>query len=142
MNLAKAVSLSNILIWIWAAYRAVARKDTKPFWALLGLSVLADVLKKTFRVPRPSGAKGCDMLGVKGPSKTFGMPSGHVATTVAGVMMIASLEFPQLSDFTVGLLGLIAGILMSWSRISINCHATDQCVVGGLLGWGWFMAMY
>lgn len=141
-SVAKVVSLSNILVWVWAAYRAVALKDTKPLWALLGLSVLVDALKKVFKVPRPKGAAGCDMLGVKGPSKTFGMPSGHVATTVAGMMMIAATEFPQLSDFTVGLIGLVSGIIMSWSRITINCHATDQCVMGGLLGLGWYMALY
>ncbi len=80
-------------------------------------------LKNTLQIPRPSGSS----------KLTYGMPSGHVATAVFGWMMIAT--YTGYSPINAGILALI---IMAWSRYTVGCHTVFQGIVGGLIGYGWF----
>jgi membrane-associated phospholipid phosphatase len=130
MILSKAIGLTNVGLWAWALWRLTSNQDTKPFVKLLMLSIAVDFLKRGFRHPRPKSAKACDALGIGGPSLTFGMPSGHVATAVAGWYMLAeSLGFNPM------VAALLAGLSMGWARVDAGCHTPLQSLMGGLFGW-------
>ena len=132
METAKLLGLTNVGIWLWATLRLLTVKDPRPFSKLLVLSIGVDFLKRGFRQLRPRGAKACDALGIGGISKSFGLPSGHVATAVAGWMMIA--ESFNVSKQTKWLIGLLAGLLMGWARVTAGCHTPLQSALGALFG--------
>lgn len=118
--------------------------DAKPFTKLLLVSAAVELLKMSIQEPRPAGCKptgckptgckpvGCDALGIGGVSRSFGMPSGHVATAVAGWVMVAQ-NF-QASLNTQVLVGVLAALLMSWARVTVGCHTLSQSIMGALVG--------
>ena len=95
------------------------------FTVLLFLSIAVDVLKRVLKIQRPAGARACDALAVGGESKTYGMPSGHVATAVAGWYLMTRSPAAAAAAF----------LLMSYARVAAGCHTLLQCVAGGLLAW-------
>lgn len=133
MDLAKAVSLTNVGVHVWIPWIAISTSNLIPIVALLLLSALIGTLKNVLQIPRPPGARGCDAFGIKGPSTTYGMPSGHVATAVFGWMVIAKHY-----GYSPVAAGIAAGIVMTWSRCAVGCHTMLQGVAGGLIGFGWF----
>lgn len=133
MDVAKTIGLTNVGLWILATWRLVMMHDARVFAKLLLCSVAVDFLKLGFRQPRPLGARGCDALGISGPSKSFGMPSGHVATAVAGWVMVA--QTMHASKTSQALVALIAAVLMGWARVKVGCHTAPQAAMGALFGW-------
>lgn len=133
MEIAKAIGLTNVGVWVWATWRLLVVKDAKPFSRLLALSIAVDFLKRGFREPRPLGAKACDALGIGGAARTFGMPSGHVATAVAGWVLVA--QALQASHTTQVAVAVVAAVLMSWARVRAGCHTLLQSLMGALFGW-------
>jgi len=132
MEIAKLVSLTNVGLWIWAAWRMVKLKDPNPFAKLLLISIGVNFFKRGYKEPRPPGANACDAFGLGGKARSFGMPSGHVAGAVAGWVMVARSEG---ASRTLQLLtALIAALLMGWSRVKLGCHTPMQALAGALFG--------
>ena len=132
-KISKILGLTNVGLWAWATWRLLTHLDSRPFTKLLMLRIAVDLLKKGIQEPRPHGATGCDALGIGGLSHTFGMPSGHVATAVAGWVMVA--QSFNLSKSIQAIVACIAGALMGWARVPAGCHTPLQSVVGAIFGW-------
>lgn len=131
MTLAKLISITNVAVWGWAVQQAVARSQWKPLIDLCIVTIAVASLKELIRQRRPVGAAACDAFAVGGPSKSFGMPSGHVATAVVAWLHINRTYGQPLSDWTV--IGL-AAVLMGWSRVRLRCHTPLQSGLGALVG--------
>ena len=129
---AKAISLLNVLGWCWAIHQLVFRQHSAPFAKLLTISIAINFMKRGFRQPRPFGASGCDAFGLCGRAKSYGMPSGHVASAVAAaVLIIETYQIPV----NKAAVAAIIGAAMTWSRVTLGCHTLWQSLVGGILGW-------
>lgn len=131
-TVAKAVGLTNIGLWLWAL---LSGPDFRPLFVLVTLSFLVQGLKLILQMPRPCGAHGCDDLGKEGPSHSYGMPSGHVATAVAGWLLIAQ-AFGLRSPLTL-VVASVVGTVMAWARVTVGCHTWLQGIAGMLLALVW-----
>lgn len=132
MDLAKLIGLTNVGLWGWATWLLVTRQDSQVFWSLLVVGLIVDLAKHFIGAPRPPGATGCDALGIKGKSTSFGMPSGHVATAVVGWSLFAAKYFGK---DKAPIAAILSGILMGWARSKVGCHTPLQSLAGGILGW-------
>lgn len=137
MKIAELIGLTNVVVWIWALLNFI-QGDISFVIVLSVMSVIVDVLKNIFKIPRPDGACACDALGIGGKSTSYGMPSGHVATAVIGWYFIAkyilvnttfSTKISTLIPFEI-LLSLVAGFAMTWARYSVGCHTIGQGLAG------------
>lgn len=135
-KIAKAVGLSNVGIYGWFIWYCIKALDIRAAVMILLLNATVTTLKKMVENPRPKGACGCDAFGIAGPATTFGMPSGHVATAVFGWMVIAKHYFK--TDSATKVAAVIAGLLMSWARVTVGCHSVSQSLFGALLGYAWY----
>ena len=127
-RLAQLIGLTNVAVHVWALYQVV-EGDLKPIVILCLVSLIVRGLKRSIQLPRPPGAQGCDALGIEGKSDSYGMPSGHVATAVAGWFMIA-----QRYGLNPWLSAAVAAVAMSWARSRVGCHTLFQGLGGALVG--------
>lgn len=97
---------------------------------------------------RPKGAKNTSIFlsenieEQKKLSTSYGMPSGHSqnATFFSTYLILHILNGGGLQDsigkmISIGLLILLALYVLA-SRVYLNCHTTQQVIVGGLIGSG------
>jgi membrane-associated phospholipid phosphatase len=133
-RIAQIIGLTNVGVWIWAL-SLINKNLFEPSLILGSLSLLVDITKNTLKIPRPKNACACDAFGIGGESKSYGMPSGHVATTVAGWYLIS--QYTNLFSIKPIYVSLIAGSIMTWARYSVGCHTIIQGIAGMLLGLGW-----
>lgn len=95
---------------------------------------------------RPSGAKGCDVFTYcpsKSSSTEFGMPSGHSQIAWA-ICIYALLEIWYQQDYNndnekayyviLSVVLILLSGAVSYSRVIVECHTTQQIIVGGLFG--------
>lgn len=114
------------IIWFLLAF-FLARSHKKKATQILTLStvaiassfILTEVLKLTFRIPRPL------MHSVFCPVD-YSFPSGHTATSFAAALILAHLDRKH------AWLYVILACLISYSRIYLNCHRPID-VVGGIV---------
>jgi len=84
------------------------------------------------RGKRPEGACGCGLINDNKPATSFGMPSGHsqIAWAVSTYLILKySLKSIPQAIFLVAIAGYI-----SFSRVAIGCHTTEQVVTGSVIG--------
>lgn len=130
-RIAQIIGLTNVGVWIWAL-SLIINKQYVPSLVLGSLSLFVDLTKNIVQSPRPEGACACDALGIAGKSKSYGMPSGHVATAVAGWYFIS--EAIGWNPIPVSLL---SGSLMIWARYTVGCHSIYQGLAGMGMALGW-----
>lgn len=135
-NIAKTIGLTNVAVYAWFMWFCVKTLDIRAAVMLLLLNTMVTTLKNIMKNPRPKGACGCDALGIAGPSTTFGMPSGHVATAVFGWMVISKHYFK--TDYSTTIAAILSGLLMSWARVTVGCHSISQSFSGAILGYIWY----
>lgn len=127
-RLAQLIGLTNVAVHAWALWEVV-EGDLKPIVILCLVSLIVKGLKNSLQLPRPPGACACDALGIEGKSDSYGMPSGHVATAVAGWLMIA-----QRYRLNPWLSMSLAAVAMSWARFRVGCHTLLQGAGGAVVG--------
>lgn len=128
-RLAQLIGLTNVAVHGWALWQVVEKGDLKPIVILCLVSLIVRGLKRSIQSPRPPGACACDALGIEGKSDSYGMPSGHVATAVAGWFMIA-----QRYGLNPWLSAAVAAVAMSWARFRVGCHTLLQGGFGAVVG--------
>lgn len=128
-RIAQFIGLTNVGVWIWAL-SLILNKQFDPCFILGSLSLLVDLIKNTLQIPRPEEACACDALGIGGVSKSYGMPSGHVATAAAGWYLIS--KYTDLGSPIC--VSILAGSLMTWARYKVGCHTIFQGFSGMLIG--------
>jgi membrane-associated phospholipid phosphatase len=94
---------------------------------------------------RPKKHSNCSVLG--GNTKagnTFGMPSGHsqiIWSIISYTLIYLYYENKDNKHFMIYypfqvIFLLLIGLLISYSRVYINCHTSRQVIYGGLIGIG------
>ncbi|EST06663.1 Phosphatidic acid phosphatase type 2/haloperoxidase [Kalmanozyma brasiliensis GHG001] len=108
----------------------------------LATSFTAKGLKRVIKQPRPPGSK------VK---KTSGMPSTHSSTIsfMGTYILLSSLLLPlhpslhlgsgaaardNMAHIWIALVGVVAPVLVMWSRVQLGVHTPAQTLVGAALG--------
>jgi membrane-associated phospholipid phosphatase len=98
---------------------------------------------------RPTGAQNCsDMPTLSNFVKkatSFGMPSGHSQNawfffTFISLYIYHQYKnkphniYNQMTAFILIIILFIISTFISYSRVKINCHSTNQVIIGGIIG--------
>ena len=124
-----AVALLAALAWLRG------RRDAA---SLLVLVIVADVVAAGAKLlvarERPAAALVEHLLG----QESFAFPSGHVVRATALTAVVVWLVAPP--PFRLPALigaGVVAGLLMGYSRVALGVHWPSDALGGLLLGLGW-----
>tara|TARA_B100001996_G_scaffold151625_1_gene115352 strand:+ start:4009 stop:4857 length:849 start_codon:yes stop_codon:yes gene_type:complete len=113
------------------------------FWEYLFTSslltlVVSAALKKIFAVPRPAAILDIDKFTVLGKTLTghTSFPSGHsiVIFVVVTLLMIAFIPKKRFIKIIWGTSLIIAGLIISLSRVGVGAHYPMDIVFGGIVG--------
>jgi membrane-associated phospholipid phosphatase len=87
---------------------------------------------------RPHGAKKCGMFDIKRKDEGYGMPSGHsqYATMFSSYLFLKTNEdiMDQKIKYIIQSMLILLALIIMYSRIHLNCHTTQQVLIGGTIG--------
>ena len=135
-------ALGNLAVWAsLALVMTIVAVTADRAWAglLIALSVASDlvafVVKSIVERGRPEGA----LVDVLFGSDSFAFPSGHVVRATALVAVVTWLVTPHAWRLPTALAaGVVAGVVMGYSRVALAAHWPTDALGGLLLGLCWF----